>query len=586
MIFLLLRHDAAWPQVDLLQPRNHHYGEDRLKKKWIENDADIPEETLIQLSEFNEIQMRLLYQRGLTTAAEVNSYLNPTLDELAPPESVYGIMDAVQRIDTACRRGEAICIYGDYDADGITAVSILVHTLRRIHGSVSFFLPERSDGYGLNSDALKRIHKTGVGLVIAVDCGIRAVEEAAEARKMGMDLIILDHHLPADTLPKDVIIVDPKVHSRDGAFTEYCGAALAYLLASEVLKASGETISDDMLALAAVGTIADMVPLVSENRILAAAGIQALRNTKLTGMLALYSTAGVSRNNITSSTVGYVIAPRLNAAGRIDSASIAVDLLLETDPNRAGELASTLEAVNTQRRALTKNTIGTARKHLAAMEETPPVIFIVDDSFHEGVVGLAASRLNDDYYRPVIVGAVGERYTTASARSIKELNIIQLLTEVEHCMVRYGGHAGAAGLTIENSRLVEFENEVLEVGSRMMSGMELCPSLDISCVIGFDSLNEELLFFMERIEPFGIGNQKPLFAARNVSVLSARAVGSGKEHLKLTLQQGDRFFDAIAFKQAHHLEKLQGPIDIAFKFEWNDYMGIRKMQLVIEDIIC
>ncbi len=557
-----------------------------MAKRWLLEEQDIPDYIRAEFSDFSAIETKLLFQKGINSRNDAELFLNPLNAEVPDGARIPGLKDAANRILQAISDGENICVYGDYDTDGIAAVTIMLLTLRQLSGKVSYYLPEREEhGYGLNCDSLRELQERGEDLIIAVDCGVRAVKEAACAVSIGLDLIIIDHHLPDDNLPEGVLIVDPKVTEAPGCFTEYCGAGLAYLLAKQIgNEESSVSVDSELLALAGIATIADMVPLIGPNRIIAAKGVEALKSTRLPGLAALFESAGIQRETITSTTVGFIIAPRINATGRIASAGTAVRLLLEQDHGKAKALADQVERINSDRKHSMFETIEIVQERLSTLVNIPPVIFLEDEGFIEGVVGLAASRIAEEYHRPVIIGAKGKKHVTASARSIEGINIVEILDQLKEYLIRFGGHAQAAGLTISNSDLEDFRKRLLIIGSKALENTDLQPTITVSSMIEFSDLRPFVLEFLVRMEPFGVGNPYPLFATRNVHVVSARQVGAGKEHLKLTLQKQGVFFDAIAFRQAHYIDTMSKTIDVAYRFEWNEYLGVKKMQLNIEDI--
>ncbi|MBN1265339.1 MAG: single-stranded-DNA-specific exonuclease RecJ [Anaerolineales bacterium] len=556
-----------------------------MNKKWILEENYIPAAAKQALGDYSPMQQALLYQRGIRTMEKAYSFLHPETQPLAEGNTIPGIVESAGVILQSEATGKKICVYGDYDTDGITAVAIMTQTLRRINAEVEYYLPDRFDeGYGLNQDAIRELHNRGVNLIITVDCGIRAVEEVALARTLGMDMVIVDHHVPGETLPADVLIVDPKLHSETGIFVHYCGAGLAYLLAKEILGQKGIEISEDMLGLAAIGTVADMVPLKGENRTLVEKGISSLRKTKLPGLEALYKTARINPGAINSTTIGFIIAPRLNATGRISDAAIAVELLLEAEQEKAESIAVEIEQINIERRKHMLDAFKTAMDKIESIEAIPPIIIITDESFSEGVVGLAASRLKEHFYRPVIVGAKCEDSIRASARSIEGFNIIEVLERVSHFLIRYGGHAGAAGLTVATENFGKFKDELGRIAEEMLSDLPLTPVIHIAREVEFNELNMSLMKFLNQLEPFGMENEKPYFMTRNVRVRYSKPVGSDKAHLKMTLEKQGIIFDAIAFKQAENFETMGDRIDIVYQFELDEYMGIQKLQLVIEDM--
>lgn len=556
-----------------------------MRKQWIIDEVEISEEVKGTLEAYSDLEKKLLISRGIYDSKSAQEYLKPEEWDLPGANEIPGMAEAAQTVLKAIAGKKKICIYGDYDTDGITSVSILVHALKTINGEIMHYLPDRfQEGYGLNIDAILKLKEQGVNLIITVDCGIRAIEEVEKAYDLGLEMIIVDHHEPGDTVPEKALIVDPKIHRDTGIFTEYCGAGLSYLLAKEVLGLKNIDISEDLLGLAAVGTVADMVPLKDINRAIVAKGINALKTMNLQGMKALYRVARINAEAINAATIGFMIAPRLNATGRISDAAIAVELLLTSDPENAETLAEDVEKINSDRRQYMNEAFDIASKKIEKMDDLPKIIILSDKSFSEGVVGLAASRIKEKYYRPVLVGAETGDSIRASARSIEGFNMIKALEKVSKYLTRYGGHAGAAGLTVAATNYSGLKKDLELIAEEMLQEKELVPVIHITAEVDFNDLNRDLIDFLNKLEPFGMENERPFLVTKNVRVLNARVVGSDKSHLKLTVEKDGRVFDAIAFRQAEHYELMGDVIDIVYRFDLDEYMGIEKLQLIIEDI--
>lgn len=501
------------------------------------------------------------------------------------PFGVCGMREAVDRIMRARDSVERVAIYGDYDADGVTAAAILVEALGGLGLEPIVHIPHRfEEGYGVNPQGLEKLADAGVELVITVDCGIRSVAEVALARDLGMDVIITDHHEPGDVLPPALVIVDPKVDVEPPGFREYSGAGVAYLLAHALVLASDRPEPEDLLDLVAIGTVSDLVPLVDANRSLVRRGLEQLRTTRRPGLRALIEVAGMQGKALTASSIGFGLGPRLNAVGRLASAEKAFALLVTRNDDEARSLAEELDRTNRERQDLTREMVERARAQVLENGGDAPILFAGGKDFNEGVVGLAAGRLMEEFYRPCVVASIGPQVTRASVRSIPEFHITQALDQCAEWMIRYGGHAAAAGFCVENSNLALVLERLSEVARAYFgdAAPEARMRLDAEVLLG--DVDEDLMAFVERLEPCGFGNPPPLMAARSVRVVSARQVGSGGVHLKMMVQDGTGTQEAIAFRMGHLIPRVNSQVDLAFQLERNEYMGVRSLQMNVRDL--
>ncbi len=550
----------------------------------------IPPEAEAALLRFPPVLRPLLYHRGYTTYEDARAFLQaeppPGTED---PFALRGMASAVERIAHAIAHGEPIAVYGDYDADGVTATALLVEVLQGLGATVRPYIPNRFDeGYGLNNDALTTLREEGVRLVVTVDCGIRSLAEADHARGLGLDLIITDHHLPGPELPRALAVINPKQADDPYPEKELAGVGLAYKLAQGLMQRlrpdAVETVRDH-LDLVALGTVADLAPLVGENRHLVRGGLHRLRQPQRQGVFSLIRVAGLKPERLTATHIGFMLGPRLNAAGRLESALAALNLLLARSPAEAGPLALQLDRQNRERQRLTKEVQEAAeRLALGEAEEVPLLLFAAHPDFNPGVVGLAASRLVERYYRPALVAQRGPEYTKGSARSIPEFHITQALERCAHLLEHYGGHAAAAGFTLRTERVPEFVACLQAIAAEQLADLDLRPVLKADAEVTLADLTPELLDALRWLEPTGFGNPRPRFVARGLRVLSARAVGSDGSHLKLILGDGTARHEAIAFRQGHWLGHLPPEVDILFTFEWNEYNGRRSPQLNVKDI--
>ena len=562
-----------------------------LKKRWLMTPR-IPPEIENQLKEFSPAFRQILFNRGCLSSKQANNFLSAHVDGTTDAFAMKDMGIAIDRILSAIQNHEIIAVYGDYDVDGVTATVLMVEVLRLHQASVIEYIPHRYDeGYGLNNDALEGLFKQGVQLVITVDCGIRSLEEAAFAHSMGLDMIISDHHQPGNTLPMAVALINPRQPGDTYPDKELTGVGLAYKIAQALYSrhlVEGFEI-EDWLDLVALGTVADLAPLTGENRMLVAGGLERIRAQKRQGLFSLSQVAGLDDRHAKANDIGYILGPRLNAAGRMDSAMAAFELLETRNPIRAGELAQALEKSNFERQVTTREIqIKAAEK---ALVEHPGghLIFASDPEFMEGIVGLAASRLVETYYRPAIVAHMGEKCTRGSCRSIPEFHITEALDQCADLLVRYGGHKAAAGFTVENKNLPALVDKLEQIASDQLSGLDLQPTLKIESEIRFDHFRGEdisqLLQEINRLQPTGIGNPEPLFCSRNMQVKRVQPVGKEKNHLRLSLvDERGVFHNGIAFRQGYWAENMPDRVDLVYSLEINDYMGQQSIQLNIKDL--
>jgi single-stranded-DNA-specific exonuclease len=557
----------------------------KLKRWQIEN--RITPEADEALKAFPPAIRQLLFNRGYATDETARQFLKATVAIDTSPWQLTGMERAIDRLEYAVLNQEPVVIYGDYDVDGVTATALLVQVLKSLDAQVREYIPNRFDeGYGLNNDALETLKAEGSRVVITVDCGIRSLDEVVHARNLNLDLIISDHHHPGETLPDAYAIINPKQPGDAYPDKDLAGVGVAFKIAEALLERfpNNGFIKDDLLDLVALGTVADLAPLTGENRSLVRQGLRQLRQTQRQGLFSLAAVAGLELKNINASNIGFGLGPRLNAAGRLDSALAAFKLLSTTDIFEAGHLAQTLEIQNRDRQQVTRSMQAQAEKMV--LEEDPDafLLFAVDPDFNAGVVGLAASRLSDMYYRPAIVACFGEDTTRGSCRSIPEFHITEALDKCADLLVRYGGHAAAAGFTVENAKLPELKKRLKFIAEQQLAGMELHPLLCADVEISLSELNSKLLEQLAWFEPTGYGNAEPVFVSRGVRVASSRAVGSDGKHLKLNVTDGYSHFDAIGFRLGDLQPTLPTYVDLLFTFELNEFNGRKNLQLNVRDL--
>jgi single-stranded-DNA-specific exonuclease len=553
-------------------------------KRW-EVAPYIPEEARAELDAFPPILQQILFTRGYRDRKSALAFLNAEAPFDTDPHNLSGVSQSVERILSAIQHGEEIAVYGDYDADGVTATALLTQVLQQLGARVRGYIPNRFDeGYGLNIEALESLHQAGVRLVITVDCGIRSPAEARFAQSIGIDLIISDHHHPGPELPVCFAVINPKIPGDTYPEKNLAGVGLAYKLASALTATSHPEIAENCLDLVALGTVADMVPLLGENRALVRQGLKRIRYPTRQGLAALIHVTGLHAENITATEIGYTLGPRLNAAGRLDTAQSSLNLLLTPDLFVAGQLAQLLEMQNRERQQLTQQTQEDAERLALERKAEPLLLFASSQNYNAGVVGLAASRLTEKYYRPAIVATIGDEFTRGSCRSIPEFHITQALDTCAELMHHHGGHAAAAGFTIKNELVPELLERLDRLADDQLSQLELQPTIKADVRLPLSELSPEFIKYLKWIQPTGMGNPQVYFVSENVTVKSSRQVGRDSNHLKLTVTDGAITYDAIAFRQGHWHGNLPSRIDLLYSFETNEFNGKTSLQLNVRDL--
>jgi single-stranded-DNA-specific exonuclease len=489
----------------------------------------------------------LLWHRGVRSAAEAESFLtarNPSFDAMLLPD----IGPAIERLGRAIREREMIAIYGDFDVDGVTASAILLEALGDLGARVISYLPDRfSEGYGVNSAAIETLAKQGVSLIITADCGTSNVREVALARKLGADVIVLDHHAVPPQLPDAVALVNPKRPDARYPEPELATGGLAYKLAGALYDACNRPFDGSRhLDLVALSTVCDMAPLRGENRWLVREGLRALARAQRPGLRALFETASCDPARVDASVIGYTLGPRLNAAGRLAHARLSLDLLLERDEVRAREQALELSKLNQQRQQATADAMKLA-KELLAEQADAPVIFLGHESIPSGIVGLVAGRLVEEYNRPAVVYERGGEMSRASCRSIAEFDVTAALRATPRLFERFGGHRAAAGFTARNENLEAVRESLVRQADEQLRGLDLAPVIDIDAAVPLRRVDSGLIVALGQMAPFGVGNPEPVFLSRGLRVAEVRAMGGDGQHLRLLLRDGRASWPAVAF---------------------------------------
>jgi single-stranded-DNA-specific exonuclease len=537
---------------------------------------------------------RLLCQRGLADPEAANRFLNPALDQLHDPMALADMRTAVDRILAAIARKERIAVHGDYDVDGVTSTVILRRSLELLGAEVMHYIPERlKDGYGLQPAAIERLHAEGVALVISVDCGIRGADAALRARELGVDLIITDHHEPDDALPPALAVINPKRHDCSYPDKYLAGVGVALKLVQALCARAGrDSLLPGFVKVAAIGTLADVVPLVGENRVIAKIGLELLtKGPHKVGLRSLLDVCGLTGKTIDSYHIGFMLAPRVNAAGRMSTPDIATRLLLASDESMGEEartLALQLDAENVRRQEEEGEILAAARK---VVQNDPDVgarsvLVVAGEGWHRGVIGIVASKLVDAFHRPTIVLSIDGDVAHGSCRSIPRFDMLAALERSAHLMTRFGGHKQAAGLTIEAGRIRELRAAVNAVADETLGPEDLMPRLRIDGDLSFRTITGAVAAGVTSLAPFGAGNPRPVFAARGVEIIDGPRKLK-ERHLKMALKQEGRIFRAIAWRAAERCDFLsehRAAIDVAFSLDQNQFNGETFVELTLSDM--
>jgi single-stranded-DNA-specific exonuclease len=539
---------------------------------------------------------RLLCHRGHGDPEAAHRFLNPELSQLWDPYRLADMRPAVERLCAALERQELVAIHGDYDVDGVTSTVILRRALELLGGRVTHFIPERlRDGYGLQVPAVERLHAEGVRVIVSVDCGIRSAEAARRARELGVDLIITDHHEPEAEIPAALAVINPKRPDCTYPDKHLAGVGVAFKLVQALCQRFGrERWLPAFLKLAAIGTVADMVPLVGENRIIAKLGLERLSQGPHTvGLRALLESAGLQNKVIDGFSVSFGLAPRINAAGRMSTPDLATRLLLASDEAQLDEvrrLAEQLGEENTRRQAYEAEIVVEAKKqvetdiHVGAHN----VLVVAGDGWHRGVIGIVASKLVDAFYKPTIVLSIEDGLAHGSCRSIPAFDMLGALDTCADLFQKYGGHKQAAGLTMEAARIPEFRERINAHGLDRLEPTDLMPKLRIDTALRFSGIDAKLIAGLEQMAPFGLANAKPVFDAAGVELIGApRRIK--ERHLKMQLRQDGRMFSAMAWRSAEKAglwEQHRQALRLAFSLDKQTFRGETTIELTVADLRC
>ncbi|MFU1794254.1 single-stranded-DNA-specific exonuclease RecJ [Paenibacillus azoreducens] len=530
----------------------------------------------------------LLASRGIDSAEAAANFLNGNLDALHDPYLLLGMEKAVPRIQHAIDHGEHILIYGDYDADGVSSTSLMIYFMRHMGASYDIYIPHRSnEGYGLHNHALDWAHQQGVSLVITVDTGISAVKQIAYANALGIDVIVTDHHEPPEVLPEAYALINPKQPGCPYPFKGLAGVGVAYKLAQAVLKQPPV----EWTEIVAIGTIADLMPLTGENRILVSRGLESMRRTSFPGIRALMEVSGIAPGAVTSTNVAFGMAPRINASGRLDHAGSAVALLTTEDAEEAQRLSHALDELNKERQQVVETIVQEALLQLQAKmkdNNVPDVIVLAGEGWNVGVVGIVASKILERYYRPVIILGIDPEtgMCKGSARSIPGLDIYEALTSCKDLMDHYGGHPSAAGMSLNREQLEAFEQALNLYAGQVLTEEDFVPVVPTDGEWTLSDIPLSVVDEIEMLEPFGMANPMPKLIFRGTQLAEIRKIGKDGKHLKLVVRQGGTRIEAVAFGRGDLAELLEEgmTLDILGEVSINEWNGSRKPQLMLQDL--
>ena len=552
----------------------------------------ISEEQLYQITHkvktpISPLVIQLLFNRGIITTEAIESFLSADERLQNDPFLLPDIDNAVGRIQGALRSGEKIAIYGDFDADGITATTLLHEGLKAIGADVVSYIPHRGDeGYGLNNAAISYLSGQGISLLITADCGVSAVPEVIEANRIGMDVVVTDHHNVPSEMPPAVAVIDPKRSDSRYPFNDLAGVGVSYkLLQALTVTLKSDKKVEPFLDLVALGTVADMVSLLGENRYLVKRGLEELQKTKRIGIRELAKCAGIPVSAIDTDVISWVLAPRLNAAGRLDHAGIGLKLLSTDSVEEARNLADSLERKNSERQRLTEVLIIKAKEQIIKEAVDSPLIMVGGHDFHSGVVGVVAGKLAEEFYRPAVVFEQGSEWTKGSARSVPQVSIIDALGECDDILYRYGGHPMAAGFTIATDKLSELRMRLTERITEQMELFKIQPHISIDAEVHLSELQGNTFKMIQQLAPFGSANPYPTFLVRDIIVDDCKCVGNSGDHLKFKLSDGKAKWDGIAFKMGKFMKDVSPRIDIVFNLQINEWRGRASLQLNIIDFL-
>lgn len=534
--------------------------------------------------------IKILMNRNIDTVEAIDQFLHPSLSDLADPFTLNGMREGIDRLTSALFNNEKVVIYGDYDVDGITATSLLYMVLNKLGAQVDYYLPNRlTEGYGLSQESIDEARDSGATLIVTVDTGITAVQEVEYARSQGLDVIITDHHEPGESLPKSVAIINPKQPDCNYK-SELSGVGVAFKFAQALYRSlnQDEKELEEHLDLVALGTAADIVPLVGENRILTKYGIKQIARTTKPGLKSLSFVSGLMGKDISTGQVVFILAPRINALGRLGDAAEAIRLLSTRDERVAQEIARKLDSENKRRKEIDEKTLNDATAQIDEVVDidNDKAIVLAGEGWHQGVIGIVASRLVEKYHLPTVMISINNGEGKGSARSIPGFHLCEALKDCEDLLIRYGGHKYAAGLSIKQENIPEFRKRFVAVSQTCLSEDDILPKLNIDLEIELTDIDDDFMDTIESFSPFGPHNMRPIFLTRNCEVAGQPYV-VGKNHLKMKVRKGDAVFDVIGFgfgDMARTISSKGCLVDIVYVIEYNTYNDVTRKQIRLKDI--
>ncbi len=565
-----------------------------LKKRWnireIENNYLVTD--LADSLSISEVLARLLVLRNIYNFEQAKNFFRPSLDHLHDPFLMDGMESATYRVIKALTENQLICIYGDYDVDGTCSTALLYLFLKELDANVEFYIPKRlTEGYGISKAAIDYVKNNGTSLLISVDCGITAIEEADYVNELGMDLIICDHHQPKEEIPRALAVLDPLKPNCNYPFKYLSGAGVAFKLAQGISERIGKReLPLKFLDLVALAEAADIVPLVDENRVLVKEGLSSINSKPRPGVEALMTSSRNKVGSLTSGQIVFTIAPRINAVGRLGDAERAVKLLISNDKIEAEGLAKILESENYERRKIDEDTFDDAleivENSLDLTEEA--AIILHQEKWHPGVIGIVASRLVEKYYRPTIMLTTVDGIAKGSARSISNFNIYEALKKCQDLLIHFGGHEAAAGLAVEVEKLDEFKFKFNQIVKESISEEDMLPEIHIDSKLKFSEITSRFLRIMDQFAPFGPGNMRPVFLSEDVEIINTpRIVGTNHLVLNFRQQNSDKVFDAIGFNMGEYFDtvsKFRPIVDIVYNIDYSARDGRTFPQLKLKDL--
>ena len=566
-----------------------------MDKRWIvktQGDYKLVENLAKELN-INRVLANMLVQKEITTFDQAKSFFRPSLNDLHDPFLMKGMNIAVNRLNTAIKNNEKILIYGDYDVDGTTAVALVYSFLSKYYGNLDYYVPDRfTDGYGISYNGIDYADEKEISLIIALDCGIKAVEKIEYAKEKNIDFIICDHHLPDEIIPDAVAVLDAKQEDCNYPYKELsgCGVGFKFMQAFSVVNNLKSTEIYDYLDLVAISIASDIVPITGENRVLAFYGIKNINSNPSPSIKALKEVSGILKSEVTINDIVFKIGPRINAAGRIESARKSVDLLISKNYTDAISFAKKIDDINTQRKLIDQDITEDALNSIISSEEliNKKTTVLYNKDWSRGVIGIVASRLTETYFRPTVILAETENgFASGSARSVPGFNLYDAVDSCSHLLEGFGGHMYAAGLTLKTENIEKFTDCFDKFVSEHITEDQLIPRINVDAIINLDDIDQKFFNVLKQFAPFGPGNMHPVFVARDVvDTGGSKIVGKDATHLKISVKQNDAVFNGIAFGMGdkYELIKDKKPFDLCFTIEKNEFMGRTTIQLSVKDI--